>query len=390
MTVASARNSGASMIAVSICLPSSDIAAAWNDLAVRASSNVFMDPAALWAAHTTGFADVRVLLAWDDAATPRRLVGLWALRIRRIAPFWPAVLAAPPYDYARLSSPVVDPAFVDTVIPAFLDAIRHDPDLPKVLHLDSLEQETLCHDAIRRELTRLGGAERLLAETGRPYATREDGVKKSGATRKKLRQDFNRLSALGRADVVNARAPDAAMAAFETFLTLEQASWKGARGTALLCNAGDAAFARQLMANLSAEGRASVALLRLDGQAIAAQVVMYGSDTAYTWKTAFDAGYARYSPGALLVDKVTELLFADPAIRAIDSCSSEDGFMARLWTGRRRMTEMLVHVGPGTSAAFALEQARLIGYHEARRLRNQWRARRTAPPPPKVPLARAS
>ncbi|MGB3865093.1 MAG: GNAT family N-acetyltransferase, partial [Xanthobacteraceae bacterium] len=364
------------MIAVSICLPSGDIAAAWRDLAARASSNVFMDPAALCAAQATGFAEVRVLLAWDDAVTPRRLVGLWALRIRRIAPFWPLVLDSLPYEYALLANPVVDPAFADAVIPAFLDAIRHDPDLPKVLHLHSFEQETPCYAAIRHELVRLGGAERMLAETSRPYATREDGVKKSGSTRKKLRQDFNRLSAQGCVDVVNVRAPDEAMAAFEIFLALEQASWKGARGTALLCDAGDAAFVRQLMANLSAEGRASVALLRLDGQAVAAQVVMYGGDTAYTWKTAFDADYARYSPGALLVDKVTELLFADPSIHAIDSCSSEDGFMARLWTGHRGMVDMLVHVGPGTSAAFALEQARLIGYHEARRLRNQWRARR--------------
>ena len=179
--------------------------------------------------------------------------------------------------------------------------------------------------------------------------------------------------------------------AFEIFLKLEQASWKGARGTALLCNEADAAFVRKLVATLSLEGRASVALLCVDGKAIAAQVLMYSGGTAYTWKTAFDADYARYSPGMLLVDKITEQLFADPDIDAIDSCSYEDGFMAKLWTGRRKMVEMLVHIGPGTSAAFALEQARLLGYHEAKRIRNQWRARRAAAPQSaKAPLAQAS
>ena len=90
-------------------------------------------------------------------------------------------------------------------------------------------------------------------------------MKRSGSTRKKLRQDWNRLSALGAVDIVNNRAPDA-REAFETFLTLENASWKGARGTALLCNAADAAFARQMIAALAERGNASVALLRVDGR----------------------------------------------------------------------------------------------------------------------------
>jgi CelD/BcsL family acetyltransferase involved in cellulose biosynthesis len=379
------------MISVSICSPSSDVAAAWADLAGRAASNVFMEPTALRVAEATGFADVRMLLAWDDAATPRRLVGLWALQVKRIASFWPSVLDSRPFNYAFLSTPVIDPAYVDDVMPAMLAAVQHDPELPKVLHLHSFEQEMPCFAALQRELTKQGGAQRILDETNRPYATRDEGVKKSGSTRKKLRQDWNRLSALGAVDVVNDRTPVRVREAFEAFLKLEQASWKGARGTALLCDDADASFVRELVAKLSAEGRASVALLRVDGKAIATQVVMYSGRTAYTWKTAFDAEYARYSPGMLLVDKVTDQLFADPAIESIDSCSYEDGFMAKLWTARRKMVEMLVHVGPGTSAAFALEQARLLGYHEAKRIRNQWRARRAATPPQaKAPLAQAS
>lgn len=379
------------MISVRICSPNTDLATAWADLVIRASSNVFMEPAALRVAKATGFADVQMLLAWDDAVTPRRLVGLWALQVKRIASFWPSVLDSRPFNYAFLSTPVIDPAYVDEVMPAMLAAIQHDAELPKLLHLHSFEQETPCYAALQRELTKQGGAQRILDETNRPYATRDEGVKKSGSTRKKLRQDWNRLSALGAVDVVNDRAPVRVTEAFESFLKLEQASWKGARGTALLCDDADAAFVRELVAKLSVEGRASVALLRVDGRAIAAQVLMYSGRTAYTWKTAFDAEYARYSPGMLLVDKVTEQLFADPAIESIDSCSYEDGFMAKLWTARRKMVEMLVHVGPGTSAAFALEQARLLGYHEAKRIRNQWRARRaSAPPHAKAPLARAS
>ncbi len=81
-------------------------------------------------------------------------------------------------------------------------------------------------------------------------------------------------------------------AAFETFLTMELKSWKGSNGTALLSDEDDAEFTRQLIANLAAHRAASVAMLRVDGRAIAAQVLLYSGDMAYTWKIAFDAEYA--------------------------------------------------------------------------------------------------
>jgi hypothetical protein len=232
-----------------------------------------------------------------------------------------------------------------------------------------------------------GGAQLKLSEGERPFATRELGVKRSGSTRKKLRQDWNRLSALGAVDVVNDRTPAAIGMAFEAFLALEAASWKGAQGTALLCDGADAAFVRRLVGDLSQQQNASVALLRVDGRAIAAQVLMYCGPTAYTWKTAYDSEYAKFSPGALLIDKVTEELFATPGIEAIDSCSAEGSFMAQLWAGRRTMVDLLVDVGPGKSLRFMLEAERQRGYYRLRELRNRLRAWSWPPQPKKVSVA---
>ena len=97
------------------CYPlhGNDIGPQWDDLVRRASSNVFMNPAALQAACATDFAQIRMLLAWEEGADARKLVGVWALRLRKLAPFWPTVLEALPYNYAFLSSPVVDPAHRD-------------------------------------------------------------------------------------------------------------------------------------------------------------------------------------------------------------------------------------------------------------------------------------
>jgi CelD/BcsL family acetyltransferase involved in cellulose biosynthesis len=375
------------MISVSICSPNMDIAAAWADLTKRASPNVFMNPAALTAANEMRFARVYVLLAWEEGDAPRKLLGVWALQVRKIAPFLPALLEALPYNYAFLSSPVIDPAFVDEVVPAFLAAIEKSPALPNVINLPSFNAESPDYDAIIKALAARGGEQLRFAESARPFVTREVGVKRSGSTRKKLRQDWNRLSALGSVDIVNERAPDAVRQAFESFLDLEAGSWKGTQGTALLCDEKDAAFVRRLMSGLADQGDASIALLRIDGRAIAAQVLMYCGTMAYTWKTAFNSDYAKYSPGVLLIDKITEELFAASGIDAIDSCSAEGSFMAQLWTGRRNMVDLLVDIGPERSLGFRMEAWRQFGYRQLRDLRNRLRAGVSAPHPKKVGLA---
>ena len=367
------------MISITIDSPSLDLAPPWDDLVRRASSNVFINPAALKAASDTGFAKIVMLLAWEPGVEPRKLVGVWALQLRKAAPLLPAVLEALPYNYAFLSSPVVDPGFADEVIPAFFSAIENSAELPNIVSLKSFDVESPSHASMLKVFTLRGIEPLMLAETARPFVTREFGIKRSGSTRKKLRQDWNRLSALGAVDVVNDRNPAGVEQAFETFLTMEKASWKGEQGTALLSDPHDAAFVRHLLHNLAARGDASVALLRVDGAAIAAQVLMYCGATAYTWKTAFDAKFSKYSPGALLVDRVTEELFSGPNIQAINSCAAEDSFMGQLWAGRRNMVDMLFDIGPGKSLGYRIEAGRLLGYERLRKLRNRFRHRLSPP-----------
>ena len=344
------------MITVTIYSPTADLSEIWRSLMERATPNAFMNPAALKAASETGFAKIHVLVAFDEGSQPRRPVGLWALRERRVLPFLPAVLESLPYYYAFLSSPVVDPDFAGEAVTAFLNKIQATDGLPKVLRLKQFWADATLLGAMEGALVSRKGRKMHLARLARPAVSRDAGLKKSGSTRKKLRQDWNRLSATGEVRVENQRGGLGACEAFEVFLTLEERSWKGQAGTALLCDKRDAAFSRQWFAQLSAGGDASVALLTVDGRPIAAQVVLYCGSTAYTWKTAFDAEFSRFSPGALLVDKLTEELFGGTEIFEIDSCSAADGFMASLWSGRREVVDMLVAVDPSWSASFAIER----------------------------------
>jgi CelD/BcsL family acetyltransferase involved in cellulose biosynthesis len=262
-------------IYVNICSHPLDLVEQWEALAERAPANVFMHPAALNAVHATKFAKVHALLAWDSSVEPHRLVGLWALQESAVARLWPAYLAAPPYNYAFVSNPVADPARMDEVMRAFFDAIERDPALPNVIRLKYLDGESETSQAIARALAERGSPSLKLSEGARPFVSSAFGRKHSGSTRKKLRQDWNRLSALGSVEIVNDRARDKVEDAFEAFLTLEAESWKGGRGTALLCREQDATFTRRLISSLAAAQSASVALLRVDGRPIAAQVLLY-------------------------------------------------------------------------------------------------------------------
>ena len=129
------------MISVTIDAPNPDIGPHWDDLIRRAPPNVFMNPAALQAACETDFAKIQMLLAWHEGGGQRKLAGVWALQLRKRAPFWPMVLEALPYNYAFVSSPVVDPAYINEVIPAFFAAIEQSPALPDVVSLHALDAE---------------------------------------------------------------------------------------------------------------------------------------------------------------------------------------------------------------------------------------------------------
>jgi CelD/BcsL family acetyltransferase involved in cellulose biosynthesis len=377
-------------IDVEITRPDALPAEAWRDLLRRAPPNVFMDPAGLAATAATNYADTVMLLAWETGTSGRRLVGVWALERRSVAPWGIACLAAPPHFYAFVSSPVVDGARTDAVIAAFFAAIAADPGLPKVLRLRYLDGDLASFAAIESAARPL--PHRVLSETTRAFATVDSGIKKSGSTRKKLRQDWNRLSGLGAVDILNQRDPSAVRDAFEAFLAMEKESWKGANRTALLCAPDDAAFARAFIAGLAGEGSASVALLRLDGRAIATQVVLYCGAMAYTWKTAYDAAYDRYSPGAVLIDRLAEELFAS-GVTALESCSPDGGFMATLWSGRRRTVDFLVDLSGRRSLVFVLVALGVRGYAGAKAARNRlrtWMApRRTGKPKPAAVAPRA-
>jgi hypothetical protein len=213
----------------------------------------------------------------------------------------------------------------------------------------------------------------------RPFADLSSGTRKTGKNSKKRQQDWSRLNAIGPTEIVHDRTAQGVAAALETFLALELASWKGEQGTALLCDADHAGFVRRLIGDLAAQELASVALLRVSGKPIAAQVMLHCGRLSYMWKPAHDRNYARHSPGALLCARVTDDLLQSGQATLIDSCSSPNSFMAQLWIGRRTMVDALLDIGPRNPLIFWIEIAHHRGYQLACLAREKFRAAITKP-----------
>jgi CelD/BcsL family acetyltransferase involved in cellulose biosynthesis len=133
-------------------------------------------------------------------------------------------------------------------------------------------------------------------------------------------------------------------------LKLEEAGWKGGRGTALRQQPGYAEALAKAAERLHAGGHLRFWTLALDGQSIAALFAVVEGDRAWLGKIAYDEAYAKFSPGALLILEATERLFAEGGLAMADSCAIPGHPMIdAIWRDRLPMADVLV-AAPGSSA----------------------------------------
>jgi hypothetical protein len=130
---------------------------------------------------------------------------------------------------------------------------------------------------------------------------------------------------------------------FEEFLALEAGGWKGKKRSALVTDRLHMAFAREAISNLAAVDAVRIHSIDFNGKSIASTVVLMMGGEAYTWKTAYDEAYARYSPGKLLMGELTEWHLDDANIVRSDSCAVPDHpIMSRFWQEREEMGTVII------------------------------------------------
>ncbi len=232
------------------------------------------------------------------------------------------------------------------------------------LHLPLLPAGGPVDAALERVLASSPRAHYRVAEENRAFLTGEMSAAEylegsmSAKKRKELRRQHNRLAEEGTLAFERLEGEAGLSEWTAEFLALEAAGWKGEAGSALASAPDTAALFTQSLAGAAAAGRLERLALRLDGRPIAMLANFITPPGAYSFKTAFDEAYARFSPGMLLQLENLALL-ERPDVAWADSCAVEGHPMIeRLWRGQRRMVSRNIAIGgPLRRAAFRLLMA---------------------------------
>lgn len=186
-----------------------------------------------------------------------------------------------------------------------------------------------------------------LAVAGSFEAWFEDNFERK--RRKEYRRLRARLGESGRLESLALQPGSDPSAWAEELFALEARGWKGARGTAIAAHEITAAALREALKGLNEQGHLRFWKLALDGKPLAMMFALVHQDQAWLGKIAHDEGFAKFSPGVLLVLDATEAFFSEGGINLVDSCAIPDHPMINhIWRNRLPMADVLI-AAPGAS-----------------------------------------
>ena len=325
--------------------------AAWERLVAQASEpNPFYEPWFLIPSlRQWGAGDRVVIKAWF---TGGRLAGLMPI-FRSAGYYGHAITHATGWLHANsfCGTPLIAAGQEDDFWRALLAHFDRSPRRALFLHLPKLPADGPAFAALSRVLDGSARPHYIVAEENRAFlhgdVSAHDYLESSMSAkkRKELRRQHNRLAEEGALSFERIEGEAGLAAWTQEFLALEGAGWKGAAGSAL-ANAEDTrALFTEALAGAAAAGRLERLALRLDGRAVAMLVNFITAPGAYSFKTAFDEDYARFSPGMLLQLENLALL-ERPDVEWADSCAAQGHPMIeRLWRGQRRMVSSNIAIG---------------------------------------------
>jgi CelD/BcsL family acetyltransferase involved in cellulose biosynthesis len=328
-------------------------------------------------ASARGRTDASVLSAWREAEPgATRLIGLLpVIPLRRACKIpLPALASADPYG--TLGTPLLDRDMAHDAIKGLMQQARDAG--AHALILRDVTTDGAVMKAVTDVLGEDGMAPCVLQAHARACldATRdaEELLREALGPKKlkELRRQRNRLSEHGEVSFEVARTPSEVAIALETFLTLEASGWKAKRGTALIQDAGDAAFIRRATAALAEKSQCEIVTLRAGACAVAAAIVTRHRDRAFYFKLGVDERFAKLSPGVQLTLDLTRHLCADPRVASADSTANAGHPMIDpIWRGRLSIGDVLIPLRPNDPVVFFIHAAlrlHLLAYQTGRRL----------------------
>ncbi len=250
-----------------------------------------------------------------------------------------------------LCTPLVDRSCVDQSVGALLDGLRVGAkrgDLPGILSAKRIVENGPVIESLRREA----------GIRGMPTFTKEVWVRgmvsRTGSWEnplsRKRRHEMARLRRLLAKDcgadvTVVDRTFDPAVTA--DFINLEASGWKGrGDGTAYARDPAKVAWFGEWCERWTKAGRVVVSALNVGNTSIAIGYFVLAGEGIFYYRTAYDDTYAKYGPGALLLQSAMEALLKQTDAKWIDS-STDPGneFMLRSLPEKRTIAMLLIGTG---------------------------------------------
>ncbi|PXW71265.1 CelD/BcsL family acetyltransferase involved in cellulose biosynthesis [Blastomonas natatoria] len=360
--------------------------AAWHRLADHASEpNVFHAPEYLAPAidHCDPLQRARLITVSDGST----LVGLMPMAVERYYGRWPVSHSQNwRHPNCFLGTPLIKAGHERAFWQALLADLDRRMDSGVFLHLYGIATDgpvfaalaQLCTDQRRVCDIVLAEERAMLATTMAGQAYYEAVVRKK--KRKEIARLRNRLADLGTIETLHGFGDAGLDAWLAEFLALEQAGWKGRNGSALADHAETRALFLAATHQAYASGKLHLVAMRLDGKPLAMLVNFLSPPGGFSFKTAFDEAYARFSPGVLLqIDNLG--ILREHGLAWMDSCAAEGHPMIdSLWAERRHVGRVSVGLkGFGRPALFA-------AFRQGERFMDRRRARRSPGLLPSAPL----
>ena len=298
---------------------------------------------------------IRLMLMRDETETHSRMRMLLPYSIEKPGfSVGATIIRAWSNPFGPLGTPLVDREDAAETLDNMLDALsRPEMGLPGVLVLPDMRLDGPVAGLLRAVAMARNLSVVVTEQVRRPFLEStldaNDYMAKSVSPhhRREMRRQWRRLSEHGELSYMVARQPEEIRYHLEEFLTLEDTGWKGRRKSSMVSDRYRAAFAREAINSLAETDSVRIHSLALNGEAIASMIVFVSAGDAWTWKTAYNETWAHYSPGKLLVDRLTEWHLDDLNIRRTDSCAVPDHpIMSRLWSERENMGTMVIGLAP--------------------------------------------
>jgi len=340
----------------------------WQDLARRpAEPNPFheYDLLSIALTHCDPAHRAEVIAIWSETAGTRELIGLIPLADRAHYGRWPIpVVQNWRHPNAFLGTPLVRAGREEPFWQGLLAYLDRHARLRAFLHLDMVALDGPVHAALERVATRQRrGCDVVRRE---PRALRAAGLTSedyyAATVRKKKRKELarlrNRLHETGTIQTVEGLGELTLDEWLDEFLSLEAAGWKGRNDSALASTPDTRALFVQTARALARRRRLHLIAMRRNGRAIAMLVSILAAPGAFSFKTAFDENFARFSPGVLL--QIDNLAMTDRhGLAWVDSCAEHDHPMIdSLWGERRAIGRVSVALRqPGRGLLFQLLRA---------------------------------